>query len=412
MKIALYTNSADGSGARRVFFEFVRRLSSRHELDLYHLSGEPVEIFPFQKYVNKVYTFDLEWFHDWTVKPHLLSLGANLIRRQFYLRKLQSVSRKMVRDIHQRDYDLAFFDVCNLIRVPHHLRYVRIPSVIYLHHPKREAFEPIRYLTGDFHAEGSWLLRAYKAVSRSVHGLDNTLIGHTSKVNCQHASLVQTNSCYTREYIYKVYGVLAQVNYPGIDSELFRPLGIDRKNLVLSVGGIEENKGFKQIVQALSLIPVERRPGFVLVAGRQQPKVYDELTSLAREKEVALEIHEKIDDERLVQLYNQVRMVIFFPLMEPLGLVPLESMACGTPVIGVREGGVRESIVHEHTGLLVDRDVNHLAKAVTRLMESKDLFEHLSRNGPTYIRDHWTWDRSLERLETAFETLVQNPRSL
>ncbi len=396
----------DGSGARRVFFEFVRRLSSRHVLDLYHLSGAPLKRFPFRKHVNHVYTFDLEWFREWTGKPYLLSLFANLSRRRFYLRRLQRVSRHMVGEIHRRGYDLAFLDVCNLLRVPHHLRYLKIPSVLYLHHPKREAYEPIRYLTGAFHAEGSLLLRSYKAMSRSIYALDNTLTGHISKVNCQFASLVQTNSYYTREYIYKAYGVLAHVNYPGIDSELFRPLGLDRENFVLSVGGIEENKGFKQIVHALSLIPPESRPTFVLVAGRRQPRIHDELTNLAREKQVDLKIHEKITDEHLVRLYNQARMVIFLPLMEPLGLVPLESMACGTPVIGVKEGGVRETIVDGHTGLLIDRDVNQLALAVKRLMHSGDLCERLSRNGPIYIRDHWDWDRSLERLETAFRSIT------
>jgi len=407
MKIALYTNSMDGSGARRVFFEFVRRLSSRHALDLYHLSGTPIERFPFRNHVNRVYTYGLHWFPEWTRKPHLLSITANLIRRQFYLRRLLRVSRNMARDVDHRRYDLAFFDVCNLLRVPHHLRFLKTPSVLYLHHPKREAYEPARYLTGGFYAEGPLLFRAYKAVSRSLHALDNALIGHVSKANCQGASLVQTNSYYTREYIYKVYGVLAQVNYPGIDCEIFRPLGLDRENFVLSVGGIEETKGFGLIVHALSLLPLPSRPSFVLVAGRRQRRIYDELTELAREKQVDLSIHEKIDDEHLVRLYNQARMVIFVPLMEPLGLVPLESMACGTPVIGVREGGVRETIVHEHTGLLIDRDVNQLAQAVRRLMESKELFEHLSRNAPTYIRDLWNWDRSIERLEAAFHMLLE-----
>ncbi len=406
MKIALYTNSMDGSGARRVFFEFVRRLSPRHVLDLYHLSGAPLVKFPFRQHVNHVYTFDLEWFREWTGKPYLLSLLGNLSRRPLYLRKLRRVSRHMVRDIHQRGYDLAFCDVCNLLRVPHHLRYLRIPSVLYLHHPKREAYEPIRHLTGAFHADGPPLLRAYKALSRSVYALDNALTGHISKVNCQAASLVQTNSYYTREYIYKAYGVFAQVNYPGVDSGRFRPLGLDRMNFVLSVGGIEESKGFQQIIRALSLIPPGSRPPFVLVAGRRQPRIHSALINLAREKQVDLTIHETITDEHLVRLYNQARMVIFLPLMEPLGLVPLESMACGTPVIGVKEGGVRETIVDGHTGLLIDRDVNQLARAVRRLMDSDRLLERLSRNGPIYIRDHWNWDRSLERLEAAFRSIA------
>lgn len=407
MRIALYTNSMDGSGARRVFFEFVKRLSSRHVIDLYHLSGTPVERFPFRSHVNQVYTFDLEWFHDCNFRPYFLSQIVNLLRKIFYLQRLKRASQDMVSDIHRRGYDLAFFDVCNLLRVSYHLRYLRIPSVLYLHHPKREAFEPARFLTGGFNAEGSWGIRVYKTISRWIYVLDNAVLGHISKVNCQFASMVQTNSYYTREYIYKVYGVLAKVNYPGIDSTLFRPLGLQRKNSVLSVGGIEETKGFKQIVRALALIPCEKRPSLVLVAGRKQRRIYDELLNLVGETKVDLKIHEKISDEHLIHLYNEAKIVIFVPLMEPLGLVPLESMACGTPVIGVKEGGIRESIVDQQTGLLIDRDTQELAQAITRLMDSPDLYERLSRNGPVYILQHWTWEHSVQRLEKAFGTLIK-----
>jgi glycosyltransferase involved in cell wall biosynthesis len=278
---------------------------------------------------------------------------------------------------------------------------------LYLHHPKREAFEPVQFLTGGFNAEGPLAIKVYKTISRWIYVLDNALLGHISKVNCQFASMVQTNSYYTREYIYKVYGVLAKVNYPGIDSTVFRPLGLERKNSVLSVGGIEETKGFKQIVRALALIPREKRPGLVLVAGRKQRRSYNELIELAREKKVDLKIHEKISDEHLIHLYNEAWIVIFVPLMEPLGLVPLECMACGTPVIGVKEGGIRESVIDMQTGLLIDRDTQELAQAITRLMDSKDLYERLSRNGPVYIREHWSWEHSVQRLEKAFRTLTK-----
>ncbi len=408
MKIAVYTNSSDGSGARRVFFEFVKGLASDgHSLDLYHLSGTEIDKFPIKDFVKSVYTYNLENFRDIRLQPYLFSLILNLFRKIHYLVKLKQISRKMCQDMIQRRYDLFFSDVCTVLRVPYHFRYLTIPSVMYLHHPKREAFEPSSFIVSSFSGEGhSSVMKIYKKFSSFVFQSEYALIGHAGKMNCQSADLVLTNSCYTREYIYKAYGVLAKVVYPGIDTDVFCPDSSSRKHFLLSVGGIEENKGFKDIVRAIALIPQEKRPYLVIVAGRRQPRIYEELVRLGKEKNVTVEFFENIHDRQLIRLYSDALATVFVPIMEPLGLVPLESMACGTPVIGIREGGVRETVIHGKTGLLVDRDDQELADAIIRLMEDKDLYDHLSKNCREYILKNWTWEKSVRQLETHFEKLI------
>ena len=76
-----------------------------------------------------------------------------------------------------------------------------------------------------------------------------------------------------------------------------------------------------------------------------------------------------IPDEGLVQLYNRAMLTVYAPIMEPFGFVPLESMACGTPVVGIREAGVRETVRHAETGFLVDRDPEQFAAAVLALLD-------------------------------------------
>ncbi len=103
-------------------------------------------------------------------------------------------------------------------------------------------------------------------------------------------------------------------------------------------------------------------------------------------------------------------MVVFVPLMEPFGLVALESNACGTPIIGMREGGVRESIVDGETGILVDCDELELAQAITTLADSQEIRERLSQNGIDYIRKHWTWEKSTVLLETSLQMVIKGGR--
>lgn len=103
-------------------------------------------------------------------------------------------------------------------------------------------------------------------------------------------------------------------------------------------------------------------------------------------------------------------MVVFVPLMEPFGLIPLESNACGTPVIGIREGGIRESIIDGETGILVDRDEQELVQAITKLIDSQELREKLAQNGVEYVQKHWTWEKSMTLLEKYFRMVIRNSK--
>jgi glycosyltransferase involved in cell wall biosynthesis len=96
---------------------------------------------------------------------------------------------------------------------------------------------------------------------------------------------------------------------------------------------------------------------------------------------------------------NSVVVTLYAPIMEPFGFVPLESMACGTPVVGVREAGVRESVVHGVTGLLVEREPAELARAVEALLTDPNRAADMGRCGRACVQEHWTWERTPARLE-------------
>ncbi len=106
-----------------------------------------------------------------------------------------------------------------------------------------------------------------------------------------------------------------------------------------------------------------------------------------------------VSNERLVELYNQAKVTVYAPMREPFGLVPLESMACGTPVVAVREGGMQETIIQEQTGLLVERDPAQFAKAVQYLLSNPDLAAEYGHNGQEHVLRNWTWDQAVTTLE-------------
>ena len=113
---------------------------------------------------------------------------------------------------------------------------------------------------------------------------------------------------------------------------------------------------------------------------------------------VDLRIESLIADDELVSLYNKAQLVLYAPYLEPFGLVPLEAMACGTPVVAVKEGGVRESVIHNKTGILTQRDEHMFAHAVTELLSNEEKMGDMSRNAIECIEDYWTEEKAGKRL--------------
>ena len=122
------------------------------------------------------------------------------------------------------------------------------------------------------------------------------------------------------------------------------------------------------------------------------------LEKLAHRLKVKLKILILISDDELVQLYNQARLVVYAPYLEPFGLVPLEAMSCGTPVVAVKEGGVRESVKHEYNGVLTERDQYSFAHKITELLQDKQKTEKLVDNSIKQVKEFWTLKHSGKRL--------------
>jgi glycosyltransferase involved in cell wall biosynthesis len=144
----------------------------------------------------------------------------------------------------------------------------------------------------------------------------------------------------------------------------------------------------------------------VIASNFQNAPERDYINTLAHDLDVEVRLLENITDDRLVELYNQAKLTVYAPVREPLGLVPLESMACGTPVVAVREGGMLETMVHERTGLLVEREPDKFASAVVSLLTHPQLADEYGNMGRQHVLDHWTWDQAATTLENYFVSVV------
>lgn len=394
MRIAIYHNLPSGGG-KRALFEMTKRLTQRHEVDVYTLSCAEHDFCDLRPYCRKHLVFP---FHS-----------SPLVRRPFGrlnqgirtvdLLRLRAQQQALAARIDAQQYDLVFAHVCQFGQSPALIRFLQTTAVYYCHEPPRLVTEPTE-------------VRPYSQLNAAQHvgnlfdplpSIYRNVLLHLDNSNVASASLVLANSLYSRETLYRVYGLFSRVSRLGLDTDHFRPKHLARERRALSVGALTPKKGFDFLIKSLALIDKKLRLPLTIVSNYADPREQAYIEDLARRFGVVVDIRVRIPEQELVDLYNSSLVTVYAPIMEPFGFVPLESMACGTAVIGVAEGGLRETIRHGETGLLVDRDPAQFASALIALLEKRDYLEMLGAQGRQDVEANWSWDRSIYELENHFQ---------
>jgi D-inositol-3-phosphate glycosyltransferase len=188
----------------------------------------------------------------------------------------------------------------------------------------------------------------------------------------------------------------------GVDLDLFRPDGPRAERAgrprVVSVGRLVPRKGFDTLIRALVALPnVE-----LLIAGgppggqlARDPEAR-RLRQLAKRLEVAdrVTLLGAVPRPELPALLRSADIVACTPWYEPFGIVPLEAMACGVPVVASAVGGIMDTVVDSATGLLVPpKRPDRAAEAVRQLLAEPFWREAYGTAGTDRARSRYSWDR-------------------
>jgi lipopolysaccharide/colanic/teichoic acid biosynthesis glycosyltransferase len=112
-----------------------------------------------------------------------------------------------------------------------------------------------------------------------------------------------------------------------------------------------------------------------------------------------------LSDEALFSMLRQAYAVLFTAFNEDWGLVPLEAMALGRPVIAVNRGGPRETILDGQTGFLAEPEPEAFSKAMERLADSPDLTEHLGRQARDRAAE-FDWSEYVREIDNRMEEMA------
>jgi starch synthase len=240
--------------------------------------------------------------------------------------------------------------------------------------------------------------------------------------------------------LYRVPARKVRVIPNGVDTSVYRPrpdpsvladYDIDRTQpYVIFVGRITRQKGILYLLRAIPYL--NRKIQVVLCAGEPDtPEIEKEVVEhLSRAQEQGTRkiawIREWIPKERLVSLYTHASVFVCPSIYEPFGIINLEAMACGTPVVASRVGGIPEAVEDGRSGILVpfeadgrgygapvdgERFAQDLASAINTLLDSPGRMKEMGERARERVAREFTWTVVARRTFEFYRELISTPLS-
>ncbi len=184
---------------------------------------------------------------------------------------------------------------------------------------------------------------------------------------------------------------------------------IDDKKVILSISSLIKRKGQQNIIKALPAV-IKEVPNAIFILVGEGPYL-PELEHLV--KELSLESYVKFtnrfaDRSELPMFLSICDVFVLASVLESFGIVYLEALALGKPVIGSRGQGCEDFIENGVNGFLVDpTNTDELARRIVVLLKDRSLRESMGRKGREVVREGFLWKYSVERLVRIYEELMK-----
>ncbi|MCU1450627.1 MAG: glycosyltransferase family 1 protein, partial [Acidimicrobiales bacterium] len=198
---------------------------------------------------------------------------------------------------------------------------------------------------------------------------------------------------------------------------LFRPDGAVAPRALwprrlVAVSRLVERKGLDSAVEALASLPFTE----LVVAGGPASSELGSHTEACRLRRLSerlgvaerLDLRGRVDHASLPALLRSADAVVCVPWYEPFGMVPLEAMACGTPVVASAVGGMVDTVLDGRTGCHVPpKDPEAIAGAVRWLLDTPGRRDVLVAAGIRRTRARYSWERVASSTLDTYSRLVR-----
>ncbi|HEY0804931.1 MAG TPA: glycosyltransferase [Pseudonocardiaceae bacterium] len=206
----------------------------------------------------------------------------------------------------------------------------------------------------------------------------------------------------------------------GVDLTEFQPHGPAAErgapHRLLAVGRLVPRKGFDLAIDALRGVPDTE---LVIAGGSPAARLGSDaeatrLSSLARRLGVADQVHllGQVPRDRMPALFRSADAVVCTPWYEPFGIVPIEAMACGVPVLATPVGGLADTVVDGVTGLHVRAEPAALRRSIQCLIADGYRRDTLGMAGRDRACARYSWDRVAAETTRVYQRVCTEPTQL
>lgn len=201
------------------------------------------------------------------------------------------------------------------------------------------------------------------------------------------------------------------VNFNNISNKKVKKTIDDRVRVILSVSNLKETKGIDLNLKAFSML-IEKYPNlkYLIVGDGPERKKLETLTE-------DLGINEKVEflgmlsHENVLKKMDDVDIFSLPSWNEAFGVVYIEAMANGKPVIGCKGEGIEDYVDDEETGLLVNpKDVDSLAQAMDFLLSNPDKAKDIGERARKLVMENYTWEKNAEKTIKVYQEVLNNAR--
>ena len=236
--------------------------------------------------------------------------------------------------------------------------------------------------------------------TRSLWKFLRLFVRYYDKKKWKNFDLVIANSNFSAKKLKEKYNVKPEIIYPGANTKVFLPMekNLDEKSIMLIADGKVRRVEFalKNIKEILK----KRQDFKIWIAGNYGD--YDkELKEMVKSEGIEKNVifFGRVSDSKLRELYAKAHVFVHLQRIQPFGLVFIEAMSCGTPVIACKPGAPIEIIKDGETGFLIDEyDGNKLIECLEKILDDPKQSVEMGIKGRQRVQEKFDSIKQYEKL--------------